>query len=620
MKLKKIFYGITALGLFLGLASCDNNEEPADSNEKETNGDTQDANNDKPKDGNVKIYLAGDSTVKTYNDNQYIGGWGQFIDRYLPSDVTVVNCAEGGRSTRSFINEGRLFNLPNDNPSFKQNGGKAIEETIDGDDYLFIQFGHNDDDTKAASTLIDRMVPLGTPVNNVYPVTEGTKTNITKEGKVISDSSISASVKTAMSSYSSNLTQFKTTAASYGDSYYEYSSGGTYKWFLKQYIDLAREKGATPVLVTPVARLSFNGNTIKSGPGLHGENFAYVEAMKQLASEEDVMLIDLFTDSKNMLEAAGPSYAHSVMALKNNALTGVWPGSFDEIYDDNAHENTHYNKYGAFIEAAFIAEELKAKQISGANGKETIKFNVNENPTSFINPSNNTPKSVSASIEAMITGVNVTDSNRTYPEVAPVISAIDALTDVANIDASNYKTVLTAVSEVEAAYKKLNVDDKSLVTNISKFNAVKTKALQVEEENRPVAQYEYTLDCKTGTLPSATGTPFKADNTENKLSASTAGIKLGGNGTATSKHLAVTMSGTGHVVIEMVASISVSDTTKSATLEVSDKTTPVSYNITTSNPTKYTFEFELDGTTTYYMYRSTGSTGITIESIKASLY
>ena len=53
-----------------------------------------------------KIFLAGDSTVKTYKDAQFIGGWGQFLDLFL-DDLEVINCANGGRSSRSVINEGR---------------------------------------------------------------------------------------------------------------------------------------------------------------------------------------------------------------------------------------------------------------------------------------------------------------------------------------------------------------------------------------------------------------------------------------------------------------------------------------------------------------------------------
>ena len=35
------------------------------------------------------IYLAGDSTVKTYEANQFIGGWGQFLDLFLEDDIKV---------------------------------------------------------------------------------------------------------------------------------------------------------------------------------------------------------------------------------------------------------------------------------------------------------------------------------------------------------------------------------------------------------------------------------------------------------------------------------------------------------------------------------------------------
>lgn len=46
-------------------------------------------------------------------------------------------------------------------------------------------------------------------------------------------------------------------ASKYGDSFYSYDCGGTYKWYLTQYIETAREVGAIPVLVTPVSRLYY---------------------------------------------------------------------------------------------------------------------------------------------------------------------------------------------------------------------------------------------------------------------------------------------------------------------------------------------------------------------------
>ena len=56
-------------------------------------------------------------------------GWGQFLADYLTDEVTIQNHAVGGRSSKSFITEGRL--------------DKIIDE-ITATDYLFIQMGHND--------------------------------------------------------------------------------------------------------------------------------------------------------------------------------------------------------------------------------------------------------------------------------------------------------------------------------------------------------------------------------------------------------------------------------------------------------------------------------------------
>lgn len=77
-----------------------------------------------------RIFLAADSTV-AYNDISTYPqtGWGQVIHLYLQDNIEIHNHAMNGRSSMSFINEGRL---------------KAIEEQIGEGDFLFIQFGHND--------------------------------------------------------------------------------------------------------------------------------------------------------------------------------------------------------------------------------------------------------------------------------------------------------------------------------------------------------------------------------------------------------------------------------------------------------------------------------------------
>ena len=77
------------------------------------------------------IHYAGDSTVQFNSIETYPQtGLGQVLPLFLKAEVAVVNHGKNGRSTKSFINEGRL---------------KTIGERINEGDYLFIQFGHNDE-------------------------------------------------------------------------------------------------------------------------------------------------------------------------------------------------------------------------------------------------------------------------------------------------------------------------------------------------------------------------------------------------------------------------------------------------------------------------------------------
>jgi lysophospholipase L1-like esterase len=83
-----------------------------------------------PADGTPTIFIASDSTAQTYNSGYYPQmGWGQKLAGYFDANTTVANHAIGGRSSRSFINEGRLTTILN---------------AIRPGDYLFVQFGHND--------------------------------------------------------------------------------------------------------------------------------------------------------------------------------------------------------------------------------------------------------------------------------------------------------------------------------------------------------------------------------------------------------------------------------------------------------------------------------------------
>ena len=55
----------------------------------------------------VRVHTSGDSTMADYAENTTrTRGWGEMFQEFFSDDVEVMNYARGGRSTRSFINEG----------------------------------------------------------------------------------------------------------------------------------------------------------------------------------------------------------------------------------------------------------------------------------------------------------------------------------------------------------------------------------------------------------------------------------------------------------------------------------------------------------------------------------
>jgi lysophospholipase L1-like esterase len=85
-----------------------------------------------PVEGTLTIYLVGDSTMSdkpgTPEENPE-RGWGQLLSQYFNGEVVVENYAVNGRSSKSFIDEGRWDTV--------------LAKLMPGD-YVFIQFGHND--------------------------------------------------------------------------------------------------------------------------------------------------------------------------------------------------------------------------------------------------------------------------------------------------------------------------------------------------------------------------------------------------------------------------------------------------------------------------------------------
>lgn len=198
------------------------------------------------------VHYIGDSTVARNNIHSYPQtGMSQGLGLYLKEAVTIRSYAKNGRSTKSFLDEGRFV---------------PVEQAMRAGDFLFIQFGHNDEKED--------------PARHTDPET----------------------------TFTENLLLF---------------------------IRAARERGATPVLITPIARRLFDEKG-RFKPGSHG---AYPDAMRRLAKAEHVALVDLTAATESYLASLGDEPSKPLF---------MWP-----------KDNTHLKPEGAVTMAGFLAEGLR---------------------------------------------------------------------------------------------------------------------------------------------------------------------------------------------------------------------------------------------------------------------
>jgi len=197
------------------------------------------------------IYLLGDSTVCDQPREPY-NSWGQMLTRFFAPGVAIANHAESGESLRSSLAARRL---------------DKVLSSIQPGDYLFIQYGHNDEKEKG----------------------EGV------------------------------------------------GAFTTYKSDLKKFVAEARARKAIPVLITPVQRRSFDKD--QKITNSHGD---YPEAVRQVAKEDRVPLIDLNVMSKTLYEAWGDELSKRAFA---------------------PNDNTHHNNYGSYELARCIGEGIRANKL-----------------------------------------------------------------------------------------------------------------------------------------------------------------------------------------------------------------------------------------------------------------
>lgn len=114
----------------------------------------------------------------------------------------------------------------------------------------------------------------------------------------------------------------------------------TYRANLIRYVEEARAAGAKPVLVTSLVRRTFQPDK----QHLRVDLEPYVAAMKKVAQEKQVPLVDLHARSHELIEKLGPE------GVKEMEPEGKEPGT---------HDGTHLNERGGEIIAPLVADELR---------------------------------------------------------------------------------------------------------------------------------------------------------------------------------------------------------------------------------------------------------------------
>ncbi len=209
----------------------------------------------------IDVHLIGDSTMSIKDTSAYPEtGWGMPFAVFFDETVEVINHAKNGRSTRTFMEEGRW---------------EVVMKTLSKGDFVLIQFGHNDE--------------------------VQTKKSFTKPKE--------------------------------------------FKANLEKYITDTRSKGATPILLTPIARRIFKET------GLVDTHKEFAEIIRLTANQNNVNLIDMDMLSRGLLIRLGEAQSQ---LLYNHIAPDVHPN-----YPNGIADNTHFSEYGARVMAQLVLAEMK---------------------------------------------------------------------------------------------------------------------------------------------------------------------------------------------------------------------------------------------------------------------
>jgi lysophospholipase L1-like esterase len=211
----------------------------------------------------ITVYLIGDSTMSVKEKRYYPEtGWGMPFVYFFNESVTIDNRAMNGRSTRSFMEENRW---------------QPVADNLREGDYVFIQFGHNDE------------------------------------------------VKTKKT----------------------YTSEEEFKANLARFVTETRARNAQPVLITPVARRSFNDQGT-----LEDTHATYSQLVRNVATKHEVPVIDLDKDSQALLNEFGVEKS-KLLFLQ------LAPGEHPN-YPEGKVDNTHFSELGARKMAQLVLAGIRS--------------------------------------------------------------------------------------------------------------------------------------------------------------------------------------------------------------------------------------------------------------------
>lgn len=230
------------------------------------------------------IFMIGDSTManKDLSAGNQERGWGHVLGGFFSEDVRIENHAVNGRSSKSFIDEGRW---------------QAVVEKIRPGDYVFIQFGHNDEKTDAAR----HTEPGG--------------------------------------SFDDNLRRFvRDTQA----------KGGIPVLFNSV---VRRNFGKNQDAVAADDVRSEKSTAVEEGDTLVDTHGSYLESPRRVARECNVCFIDLNHATKQLVESLG---------VEGSKRLYMWiPAGVSPACPKGRQDNTHFNVYGARRVAALAVDSIE---------------------------------------------------------------------------------------------------------------------------------------------------------------------------------------------------------------------------------------------------------------------